>query len=62
MARPGYPLVRSLLLFLVPGILTLGAASSQDREDDMSWLRSATKHGCAQWSIEIKMCIEEYNH
>ena len=44
MARPGYPLVRSLLLFLVPGILTLGAASSQDREDDMSWLRSATKH------------------
>ena len=30
---------RGLLLFLVPGLLTLEAAASQDREIQLSWLR-----------------------
>ena len=30
---------RGLLLFLVPGLLTLEAAASQDRELQLSWLR-----------------------
>merc|ERR1712004_779177 len=30
---------RGLLLFLLPGLLTLEAAASQDRELQLSWLR-----------------------
>ena len=34
---------RGLVLFLLPGILTLEAAASQDRELQLSWLRCTKK-------------------
>ena len=33
---------RGLVLFLLPGLLTLEAAASQDRELQLSWLRCST--------------------
>ena len=33
---------RGLVLFLLPGLLTLEAAASQDRELQLSWLRCNT--------------------
>jgi len=34
-----YHIVKSLLLFPVPCLLTLGAVSTPERDDDLSWLR-----------------------
>ena len=46
---------RGLVLFLLPGLLTLEAAASQDRELQLSWLRCNTSK--LSTSMFLKMCI-----
>ena len=47
---------RGLVLFLLPGLLTLEAAASQDRELQLSWLRCNTNK-LLKCLLKICICI-----